>query len=58
MLLFVSNPQGQQTLLRAGLAPVLREQSVMTLALAPLTLLLFGQVSVVGLLANLLAIPR
>ena len=34
-----------------------REQAVITLALAPLTLLFFGQVSVVGLLANLLAIP-
>lgn len=34
-----------------------REQAVITLALAPLTLLLFGQVSVVGLLANLVAIP-
>lgn len=36
---------------------LLREQWVMTLALAPLTLLLFQQVSLVGLLANLLAIP-
>ena len=35
----------------------LREQWVITLALTPLTLLLFGQVSVVGLLANVLAIP-
>jgi competence protein ComEC len=34
-----------------------REQWVVTLALTPLTLLLFGQVSVVGLFANLLAIP-
>lgn len=34
-----------------------REQLVITLVLAPLTLLLFGQVSVVGLLANALAIP-
>jgi competence protein ComEC len=34
-----------------------REQWVITLALTPLTLLLFGQVSVVGLLANALAIP-
>lgn len=34
-----------------------REQVVMTLALAPLSLLLFGQVSLVGLLANLVAIP-
>ncbi|MBX3587950.1 MAG: DNA internalization-related competence protein ComEC/Rec2 [Ramlibacter sp.] len=36
---------------------LLREQGVVTVALTPLTLLLFGQVSVVGLLANLLAIP-
>ena len=33
------------------------EQWVITLALTPLTLLLFGQVSVVGLVANALAIP-
>jgi competence protein ComEC len=38
-------------------ASLLREQVVVTLALAPLTLLFFGQVSLVGLLANLLAIP-
>ena len=36
---------------------LLREQWVITLALSPLSLLLFGQVSVVGLLANALAIP-
>jgi competence protein ComEC len=42
--------------LRAA-AGLLREQSVVTVALAPLTLLLFGQFSVVGFLANLLAIP-
>ena len=35
----------------------LREQWVITLALTPLTLLLFGQVSLVGLAANTLAIP-
>ncbi|HCX81526.1 MAG: DNA internalization-related competence protein ComEC/Rec2 [Curvibacter sp. RIFCSPHIGHO2_12_FULL_63_18] len=34
-----------------------REQWVITFALAPLSLLLFGQLSVVGLVANLLAIP-
>lgn len=34
-----------------------REQWLISLALAPLGLLLFGQVSIVGLLANLLAIP-
>lgn len=36
---------------------LLREQAVVTTALAPLTLLLFGQFSVIGLVANLLAIP-
>ena len=36
---------------------LLREQAVITLALLPLSLLFFGQFSVVGLLANLLAIP-
>lgn len=36
---------------------MLREQWVITLALTPLTLLLFGQVSLVGLAANALAIP-
>ncbi len=44
---------------RAAMAAwgLLREQAVVTLALAPLALLLFGQFSVVGLLANLVAIP-
>ena len=36
---------------------LLREQGLITLGLAPLTLLLFQQVSVVGLLVNLFAIP-
>jgi competence protein ComEC len=36
---------------------MLREQAVVTVALTPLSLLLFQQVSLVGLLANLLAIP-
>jgi len=42
-------------LARAG--RMLREQWVITLALAPLTLLFFNQVSLVGLLANAVAIP-
>jgi competence protein ComEC len=41
----------------AGLARALREQWVVTLALTPLSLLLFNQVSLVGLLANAVAIP-
>ncbi|OYQ40950.1 DNA internalization-related competence protein ComEC/Rec2 [Rhodoferax sp. TH121] len=36
---------------------LLREQWIIICALAPLSVLLFGQVSVVGLVANLLAIP-
>ncbi|MBC5766322.1 DNA internalization-related competence protein ComEC/Rec2 [Ramlibacter albus] len=36
---------------------LVREQLVVTAALSPLSLLLFGQVSVVGLAANLFAIP-
>ena len=39
------------------LALMFREQWVITLALTPLSLLLFGQVSLVGLAANALAIP-
>jgi len=42
---------------RGRFVAMLREQWVITLALTPLTLLLFGQVSLVGLLANSLAIP-
>jgi competence protein ComEC len=48
---------GSAARLRASVGAMLREQWVITLALTPLTLLLFGQVSVVGLLANALAIP-
>lgn len=41
----------------AGVGVLVKEQWVITLALTPLILLLFGQVSLVGLLANALAIP-
>ena len=41
----------------AAFARMLREQWIVSLALAPLSLLLFQQLSLVGLLANLLAIP-
>lgn len=41
----------------SSLLRLLREQALMTVALAPLSLLLFGQVSLVGLIANLIAIP-
>lgn len=67
-ILFAALPQTQQTAVKRNGGPpgwrmakalwkLLREQAIVTLALAPLSLLLFGQVSVVGLLANLLAIP-
>ena len=48
---------GRAGRLGASAMAMFREQWVITLALTPLTLLLFGQVSVVGLLANALAIP-
>lgn len=66
-ILFATDPAGRSA--QGGTAPTgwrrwahaawgqWREQVVMTLALAPLSLLLFGQVSLVGLVANLLAIP-
>ena len=41
----------------AHLMKTLREQWVITLALTPLSLLLFNQVSLIGLLANAVAIP-
>lgn len=59
-VLFATQPVDRNTRQRkyrhAGLR-LLREQWVLGLALAPLTLLLFGQISVVGMLANLWAIP-
>ncbi|NWF48548.1 DNA internalization-related competence protein ComEC/Rec2 [Hydrogenophaga sp. D2P1] len=49
-------PTRTRRLMAASLG-MLREQSVVTVALAPLSLLLFGQFSLVSLVANLLAIP-
>ncbi|PHM19347.1 MAG: DNA internalization-related competence protein ComEC/Rec2 [Curvibacter sp. PD_MW3] len=52
---------GARQLARASLRhraqAMLREQWIITLTLTPLTLLLFGQVSLVSLVANALAIP-
>jgi competence protein ComEC len=48
---------GQKQGIWTRLKSMLREQWIITLALAPLSLLLFNQVSIVGLLANALAIP-
>jgi competence protein ComEC len=59
-VLFVTDPgsdPAQPQGVRGRLKSLFAEQWVMTLTLTPLTLLLFGQVSVVGLLANALAIP-
>ena len=59
-VLFASDAGGQgdqRQSARARLAAFFREQGVVTLALLPLTVLLFGQVSIVGLLANAVAIP-
>jgi competence protein ComEC len=52
-------PPERSILVRAAHAAVrlAREQGAITLALAPLSLLLFQQLSLVGLLANALAIP-
>ena len=41
----------------AHLIDLLREQALITVALLPLSLLFFGQFSLVGLIANLIAIP-
>jgi competence protein ComEC len=49
-------PQFVQKLI-SGASGAAREQWIVTLALTPLSLLLFNQVSVVGLLANAVAIP-
>ena len=59
-VLFASNPiagSARQTGAGGHFHALLREQWTVTLALTPLTLLLFGQVSVVGFAANLVAIP-
>lgn len=52
----VAAPQ-QDARWRRELRDMLRTQSVITVALAPLTLLLFGEFSVIGFVANLVAIP-
>ncbi len=59
-VLFASNSvaiHAGNTGARGRIVTMFREQWTITLALTPLTLLLFGQVSVVGLAANALAIP-
>ncbi|MEG3001957.1 MAG: DNA internalization-related competence protein ComEC/Rec2 [Comamonas sp.] len=56
-LLASGSAASQQGTWRQRLYQLLREQWVVVLALSPLSLLFFGQVSLVGGLANLLAIP-
>ena len=59
-VLFATNPiaaSAYQSSARGRFYALFREQWVVTLALSPLSLLLFGQVSVVGFVANLVAIP-
>jgi competence protein ComEC len=50
-------PASRWQRLLASLQGLVHEQWVVTVALTPLSLLLFGQVSLVGLLANFIAIP-
>ena len=56
-VLFASGSHAPTRTLWAAAQRMWREQWLMSVCLAPLTLLLFHQVSVVGLLANLLAVP-
>ena len=56
-VLFASGSQAHATGVWDSAQRMWREQWLMSVCLAPLTLLLFHQVSVVGLFANLLAVP-
>ncbi len=56
-VLFASGSHAPANTLWASAQRMWREQWLMSVCLAPLTLLLFHQVSVVGLFANLLAVP-
>ena len=56
-VLFASGRQEPAGSLWAAVRGMCREQWLMSVCLAPLCLLLFHQVSVVGLFANLLAVP-
>ena len=59
-VLFATNPiaaEASDTSATGRFYALVREQWVVTLALTPLGLLLFGQVSLVGFVANLVAIP-
>ena len=56
-VLFASGSQEGAASVWGAVLRMCREQWLMSVCLAPLTLLLFHQVSVVGLFANLLAVP-
>jgi competence protein ComEC len=56
-VLFASGSHAPVSTLWGAAQRMWREQWLMSVCLAPLTLLLFHQVSVVGLFANLLAVP-
>ncbi|PUE61391.1 DNA internalization-related competence protein ComEC/Rec2 [Limnohabitans sp. Rim8] len=56
-VLFASGSHAPANTVWASAQRMWREQWLMSVCLAPLTLLLFHQVSVVGLFANLLAVP-
>ncbi len=56
-VLFASGSHAPANTLCASAQRMWREQWLMSVCLAPLTLLLFHQVSVVGLFTNLLAVP-
>ena len=56
-VLFASGPHAPTHTVWASVQRLWREQWLMSVCLAPLTLLWFHQVSVVGLFANLLAVP-
>jgi competence protein ComEC len=56
-VLFASGPQEPQRTWWVSLKRMWREQWLMSVCLAPLTLLLFHQVSCIGLFANLIAVP-
>jgi competence protein ComEC len=56
-VLFASGVQEPASSLWGAVRRMWREQWLMSVCLAPLTLLLFHQVSVVGFFANLLAVP-
>ncbi|MDR2324741.1 MAG: DNA internalization-related competence protein ComEC/Rec2 [Acidovorax sp.] len=56
-VLLASGPAPHTSGLWGSVRQLLREQTLVVVALSPLSLLFFGQISLAGMLANLLAIP-